>query len=114
MRISNRSSDVCSSDLGILRQHREIARRPDQSRKQEERGQQMGREAEMADVGALREPRCDHPPADRPLQSDKRRQRDRTSVVKGKSVSVHVDFGGRRIIKKTKVYTSQHMLALLY
>src|SRR3546814_18215886 len=30
------------------------------------------------------------------------RLRDRTSVVEGKSVSVRVDLGGRRIIKKTK------------
>src|SRR3546814_15488714 len=29
------------------------------------------------------------------------RQRDRKSVVSGKSVSVRVDLGGRRIIKKT-------------
>src|SRR3546814_2464181 len=41
----------------------------------------MGREAEMADVGALREPRCDHPPADRPLQSDKRRQREQPPAI---------------------------------
>src|SRR3546814_20150467 len=30
------------------------------------------------------------------------KQSDRKSVVKGKSVSVRVDLGGRRIIKKTK------------
>src|SRR3546814_20868623 len=30
--------------------------------------------------------------------------RDRKSVVKGKSVSVRVDLGGRRIIKKTTQY----------
>src|SRR3546814_16041167 len=29
-------------------------------------------------------------------------QRDRKSVVSGKSVAVRVDFGGRRIIKKTR------------
>src|SRR3546814_16387612 len=31
---------------------------------------------------------------------------DRTSVVKGKSVSVRVDLGGRRIIKKKKTQTT--------
>src|SRR3546814_18891950 len=41
----------------------------------------MGREAEMADVGALREPRCDHPPADRPLQSDKLRKREQPPAI---------------------------------
>src|SRR3546814_15173817 len=39
---------------------------------------------------------------------------DRKSVVKGKSVSVRVDFGGRRIIKKKKRthirITSTHIL----
>src|SRR3546814_19323936 len=33
--------------------------------------------------------------------------RDRKSVVKGKSVSVRVDLGVRRIIKKTKKHISQ-------
>src|SRR3546814_16356742 len=37
-----------------------------------------------------------------PRDSSKSRQRDRKSVVKGKSVSVRVDLGGRRIIKKKK------------
>src|SRR3546814_11840226 len=38
-----------------------------------------------------------------------RRQADRKSVVEGKSVSVRVDLGGRRIIKKKKQirYTTQ-------
>src|SRR3546814_17136636 len=31
---------------------------------------------------------------------------DRKSVVSGKSVSVRVDLGGRRIIKKTRQYTT--------
>src|SRR3546814_18112104 len=32
---------------------------------------------------------------------------DRKSVVKGKRVSVRVDLGGRRVIKKKKNYTNQ-------
>src|SRR3546814_19293109 len=78
MRISDWSSDVCSSDLhrvgkqagdgGLAR-----ARRTPE----DDRGEAAG---------------GDHA-ADRPL-------RDRKSVVKGKSVTVRVDLGGRRIIKK--------------
>src|SRR3546814_20507311 len=37
-----------------------------------------------------------------------RAQADRTSVVEGKSVSVRVDLGGRRIIKKTGTIGYQH------
>src|SRR3546814_16405593 len=33
-----------------------------------------------------------------------RRRRDRKSVVSGKNVSVRVDLGGRRLIKKKKMY----------
>src|SRR3546814_15763052 len=36
---------------------------------------------------------------------------DRKSVVAGKSVSVRVDLGGRRIIKKKKHYRRHHTLA---
>src|SRR3546814_13452225 len=36
------------------------------------------------------------------------RLQDRKSVVEGKSVSVRVDFGGRRIIKKKKKPTNNH------
>src|SRR3546814_18803692 len=41
----------------------------------------------------------------------RRRTRDRTSVVKGKSVSVRVDLGGRRIIKQ-KNKTIQYYVSL--
>src|SRR3546814_13870630 len=42
------------------------------------------------------------------------RRIDRKSVVSGKSVSVRVDLGGRRIIKKTKIRTRSinHVLAI--
>src|SRR3546814_12093781 len=36
------------------------------------------------------------------IQIDGRPARDRTSVVEGKSVSVRVELGGRRVIKKKK------------
>src|SRR3546814_20616906 len=80
MRISDWSSDVCSSDLsedGPL--HRRTDREDD----------------------ARREGRATQPPhqrlgIDRPDDA----RRDRKSVVEGKSVSVRVDLGGRRSIKK--------------
>src|SRR3546814_13258432 len=40
-----------------------------------------------------------------PMPSRRRREPDRKSVVQGKSVSVRVDLGGRRFIKKTKKKT---------
>src|SRR3546814_12328180 len=69
LRISDWSSDVCSSDLSA--------------------GRRRGRPS-------------------RPVERDDARRRglaagaDRKSVVQGKSVSVRVDIGGRRIIKKEK------------
>src|SRR3546814_11491197 len=95
MRISDWSSDVCSSDLTILsgdietvivvtaqdcRAGRNGALRIDQAFAVDEVGPQRAR-------GTF----------DIFLQSS-----DRKSVVKGKSVSVRVDPGGRRIIKNKK------------
>src|SRR3546814_18483548 len=112
MRISDWSSDVCSSDLGQLPQGPHSAGDPDRQ------GIRLGVVARLGGQGhcaagcARRDRRVlrAHPP----LQSDRhgrtapavqgRRHRrlatDRKSVVKGKSVSVRVDLGGRRIIKK--------------
>src|SRR3546814_17789426 len=97
MRISDWSSDVCSSDLieanapGSRGPRRSIFR----SDKRLYRWQ--------FDLGAprrglqsyVREPRRVH-------VSVRRSGKDRKSVVKGKSVSGRVDLGGRRIIKKKK------------
>src|SRR3546814_21155280 len=69
MRISDWSSDVCSSDLPT---RRDQPSRPARGR------------------------------AGRPAPTP-RRAADRKSVVEGKSVSVRVDLGGRRIIKKKKI-----------
>src|SRR3546814_16307529 len=83
MRISDWSSDVCSSDLVG--------------------GGQI--DARAADVPLLRSdgrPHHDrwtgHRTGDTGVVA--RRGGDRKSVVEGKSVSVRVDLGGRRIIKK--------------
>src|SRR3546814_20852167 len=94
MRISDWSSDVCSSDL----------------RAGAVRGRLLGRlylarqargGAAWARCGGGRHDRRGHRRgADR--RHPCRRRLDRKSVVEGKSVSVSVDLGGRRIIKKTK------------
>src|SRR3546814_6050317 len=80
MRISDWSSDVCSSDLA--RFHRELAEQfPDALY-----GSRRDFSAKLA--GEF----------DAALATGS----DRKRVVKGKSVSVRVDLGGRRIIKKKR------------
>src|SRR3546814_15050237 len=111
MRISDWSSDVCSSDLA----HRTDPGRSDCGR----RGARAARRLRPAPLSEPIEPptvrrqrvalkvigwtfRSSTPP---PSNA----QPDRKSVVSRKSVSVRVDLGGRRIIKK-KIYktTNQH------
>src|SRR3546814_20310787 len=82
MRISDWSSDACSSDLG-----------------------RCGR-AVRFQAGAQAPPRLGQT-QDQTRPETARRSRtkmriDRKSAVSGKSVSVRVDLGGRRIIKKKK------------
>src|SRR3546814_19678970 len=92
MRISDWSSDVCSSDLCLAlkagresgKQRRANARNDGQHHHLDARGNHI---AEYT----LGQERC--------LVPERKRQ-DRKSVVEGKSVSVRVDLGGRRIIKK--------------
>src|SRR3546814_12049264 len=100
MRISDWSSDVCSSDLPPPRRGRPMGVWGG-SRRTAMR-QTSKRRASREDGGAK-------PPAPRAsLYEDVTRRiiaeleagRDRKSVVSGKSVSVRVDLGGRRIIKK--------------
>src|SRR3546814_17928199 len=108
MRISDWSSDVCSSDLGPLA--RSGLAGPGCPRKLAGQGDRS------AAAGARR--RCpgtgDGPrpwlpagggPADRRLTGAGRAAPDRKSVVSGKSVSVRVDLGGRRVLKKKKSNT---------
>src|SRR3546814_19804642 len=82
MRISDWSSDVCSSDLDGLAQ----SGLPDAGGARWLLGQRAGPDALVV---ARARGRGQH-------------QRDRKSVVEGKSVSVRGDLGGRRIIKKKK------------
>src|SRR3546814_18998897 len=108
MRISDWSSDVCSSDLHV---HRIGAARDD-----------VGDERLAADATVDGAPEIDgvahkepvfgaHPArktprqflahlAQRPIAVRLEEEQDRKSVVKGKGVSVRVDIGGRRSIKK--------------
>src|SRR3546814_11545080 len=95
MRISDWSSDVCSSDLNGRRAQRQWRRQVHQWRDQ-------GRQPRAIDAQRLH--RARHRLADGRHSGyglfRNGRHLDRKSVVKGKSVSVRVDFGGRRIITK--------------
>src|SRR3546814_11163886 len=103
MRISDWSSDVCSSDLtehdvdrtqhgGDVRQH--------VSTTQKIHGLQM-RETRRAYLALVRLVGAVGDEIDAELALG-RFNGDRKSGVEGKSVSVRVDLGGRRIIKKKK------------
>src|SRR3546814_20825159 len=85
MRISDWSSDVCSSDLSASSRSRHLL--------------DHQRDLEEAEAGAAVFPGQGHA-----------EEEDRTSVGSGKSVSVRVALGGRRIIKKKKI---QHTVSLL-
>src|SRR3546814_16344469 len=98
MRISDWNSDVCSADLlgfarpaAVARVHRQHGgNRAGAPRRRAFRGQ---RPADRPAAGL------------EPLRRQGRGPLDRKSVVEGKSVSVRVDLGARRIIKKKK-YTN--------
>src|SRR3546814_11184812 len=115
MRISDWSSDVCSSDLDSYAKRQSPRKRafrvcpaPLQAHLRE--GRRAGRNPQAR---VLRE-------ADPGAQVQGRRRReasgaphlDRKSVVEGKSVSVRVDLGGRRIIKKKKQTKIEQMSQL--
>src|SRR3546814_17489347 len=106
MRISDWSSDVCSSDLQRHRLVRALLRLV-QPRLREDQRQLPARRARhprpsVAVHGGVRGDGAGDGPAVRTPA-----QLDRKSVVKGKSVSVRVDLGGRRIIKKKKKHSKQ-------
>src|SRR3546814_14633006 len=109
MRISDWSSDVCSSDLGRWR-------RPAPSRQATGRDRRNGgrrRKRRLApQTGRIKGTEMSEVTNKRALLSVSDKNglvelgrelgRDRKSVVQGKSVSVRVDLGGRRINKKKK------------
>src|SRR3546814_20080899 len=96
MRISDWSSDVCSSDLSITPL---IVRALSASFFTETRRACFFRPAAFSLVDDMRSS----------IPSGSGRIVDRKSVVSGKSVSVRVDLGGRRIIK-----TKTHSIRLLH
>src|SRR3546814_16545157 len=91
MRISDWSSDVCSSDLP---RHRPA-----------ERDAEPAAYDRCASLSGLCEDRalgCGGVEPAGHLPDRRLRKPDRKSVVSGKSVYVRVDVGGRRVIKNTK------------
>src|SRR3546814_13907278 len=107
MRISDWSSDVCSSDLALKAEDHlfEVA--------DGEQGARPIAVCAFAREEFLGKPRDDRPLREvgvlRLIDQDMLGRlvelvaQDRKSVVKGKSVSVRVDLGGRRIIKKKTI-----------
>src|SRR3546814_17364916 len=92
MRISDWSSDVCSSDLAGLSPGRA------EGRGHAAAGARAHRDAAGRGGSADGAPRRRRVSVRRP---------DRKSVVEGKSVAVSVDLGGRRIIKNKNTTTKQ-------
>src|SRR3546814_18905252 len=108
MRISDWSSDVCSSDLDSAWPYPcGLCAEPLFYRGNDGLGRSAARRNRVWARGFHRRSRsCPHRwPRCRGYQG--RRRLDRKSVVKGKSVSVRVDPGGRWLIKK-KITTRQN------
>src|SRR3546814_12735693 len=105
MRISDWSSDVCSSDLLEEIDGRHLAKEAQRQRIGDEHVD-AEREQHHADIGA--EPHQQIPSEHR--GEVEHEAGDRKSVVEGKSVSVGVDHGGRRIIKKKNNITNNHSI----
>src|SRR3546814_11016983 len=97
MRISDWSSDVCSSDLFG---ERLVAALPSLRHADDPRNLSLDEAAKLRSIICLDQP-C---PSYLVSAADALDAGDRKSVVEGKSVSVRVDLGGRRIIKKKKLY----------
>src|SRR3546814_17604446 len=98
MRISDWSSDVCSSDLDRRRRYDAARKAP--VRLFDRLSLHHVRRAGRRSVGGMNDPRRDDEDLIR-----KRQRRDRKSVVEGKSGSVRVDTVGSRIINKKREIT---------
>src|SRR3546814_11637024 len=111
MRISDWSSDVCSSDL-VADKAGISGRGPKPAG---EGRREPARELTRAQRHRVQWREIDKPPGEAMMQDDPIavyriagggngvvHGRDRKSVVSGKSVSVRVDLGGRRTLKKKK------------
>src|SRR3546814_14254116 len=103
MRISDWSSDVCASDLSLLRHAFFEAA---EAQAVDDEGGDRGRDRPEREVQRLDDIAIAFEHAlhqqDR-ADGEEAVLADRKSVVEGKSVSVRVDHGGRRIIKKQTI-----------
>src|SRR3546814_17322436 len=111
MRISDWSSDVCSSDRqpaipdrcgrlsGGAGKDARLAAAPFRQATQGEQARGRGARTRPAHAATHA---GDHSTRGGGSRSQARRLADRQSVVEGKSVSIRVDLGGGRIIKKKK------------
>src|SRR3546814_11059769 len=125
MRISDWSSDVCSSDLPPGRPQRfDQPAQPDPDRRRGARADAVhllhgtGPAPHPDPISQARHPARDAGRTQPSAAQAQHRQRDpadlsvvaadRKSVVTGKSVSVRVDPGGRRIIKKKTVKNTRN------
>src|SRR3546814_17684496 len=109
MRISDWSSDVCSSDLWAG--SGDGSRSADEMRALELLGLEADADFTAVKKGWREMAKMVHPdvkPGDAAAAHEfQKLQIDRKSVVLGKSGSVRVDLGGRRIIKKQQKYPSK-------
>src|SRR3546814_14604564 len=109
MRISDWSSDVCSSDLLSLQflvldddeQQAMLMRQPAGGADHQVGAGRVGEFGEQDDQRAPVEPGAPRREREGEIVFD--RGIDRKSVVEGESVSVRVDLGGGQIIKKQKM-----------
>src|SRR3546814_17451118 len=97
MRISDWSSDVCSSDL-IADDARTDAANVETAHLRFAEDEAVGQADLVARRRRARAERIDIAALGRDVEGE---AADRKSVVKGKSVSGRVDFGGRRLITQT-------------
>src|SRR3546814_18985398 len=108
MRISDWSSDVCSSDLDAARGRTVAARIGEQHRRLEAGDEPLVAVRRRVGEGVQRLGVLDHAADEIEAHvrqagiavAGEQRLADRKSVVEGKSVSLRVVLGGRRIIKK--------------
>src|SRR3546814_14300669 len=108
MRISDWSSDVCSSDLqGDHSPFRAVPKRAQQHGTSGSRAHDHHWLA-LPLYSAIQVVLLPHAPGNAPSTHQQQKQhgvKDRKSVVQGKSVAVRVDLGGRRCIKNKKNIT---------
>src|SRR3546814_14016992 len=105
MRISDWSSDVCSSDLGDADEAGDALGAGERCQ-QHDPSAHGGADEDLRPFGQSIQHR--HRVAC-PITDGGLREADRKSVVAGKSVSVRVELGGRRLIKKKKKITHTYI-----